>query len=349
MRDGVPGVDPSALDSWYAAHVDGARPPLDFEVITGGHSNITYRVTDAAGQRTILRRPPMGHVLASAHDMAREHRIITAVGPTAVPVPATLGLCTDAAVNGAPFYVMELVDGLVVTNVEEAATLADGATRRRLGFDHIDVLADLHAVDVDAAGLGDFARKEGFLARQLKRWKGQWQATRTRDLPVMDQAYDLLAALEPPQVNTGIVHGDFRLGNLISRPDGTVAAVLDWELCTLGDVLSDLGYLLNMWVFPEDADAADLTTPPPTFAPGFPSRDELVERYAARTGFDVSGIAYYRAFNYWRRASIAEGVKRRYQEGVMVDGDVKFDEYELKVAQLAQQSVDLALVLHGGR
>lgn len=341
MRADVPGINPSALDEWFAANVPGAQAPLDFSLITGGRSNITYRVTDSAGQRFVLRRPPLGHVLATAHDMGREHRIISALTPTPVPVPPALGHCDDATVNDAPFYVMAFVDGYVVNTIDEADTaMPDPEARRQVGEHIADILADLHRVDVDAIGLGDLARREGYLARQLKRWRSQWDNSKTRELPDMDAAFDLLIEHQPPQRYTGIVHGDYRIGNMLSRSDGGINAVLDWELCTLGDVMADVGYLLNYWPEPGD-DMTAFVDPPPSAGGGFPSRDDLVERYASASGFDVSDVSYYRAFSYWRSAAIVEGVKRRYIEGVMADDAVDPQVYDRRVVQLAAQSLAL--------
>jgi aminoglycoside phosphotransferase (APT) family kinase protein len=341
MRPDVPGIKPSALDEWFTQHIAEAQAPLNFAVITGGHSNITYAVTDAAGQRFVLRRPPLGHVLATAHDMGREHRIISALGPTAVPVPPALGHCDDASVNDAPFYVMTFVDGVVINTVAETdAAMPDHEARRRTGEQIADNLAKLHRVDVDAVGLGDLARREGFLDRQLKRWRSQWESSKTRELPDMEAAFELLLEHKPPQRYTGIVHGDYRIGNMLVRPEGGVNAVLDWELCTLGDVLADVGYLLNFWAEPGD-DMASFVEPPPTAAGGFPDRDAFLKRYAAAGGFDVSDVEYYRAFSYWRSAAIVEGVKRRYLEGVMVDDTVDTDVYERRVTELAAQSLAL--------
>ena len=287
----------------------GAHGPYRFTLLAGGHSNLTYRVDTAEGRALVLRRPPRGAILASAHDMAREHRILAGVGRTAVPVPRVLGLCEDETVNGAPFYVMDCVDGVVVSEADiTREALPDVATRRALSESVIDALAELHLVDPDAVGLGDLGRKDAYLDRQLRRWSGQWEQSKTRELPEMDEAHRLLVAAKPPQRYSGIVHGDFRLGNLLSDPVAAkVNAVLDWELCTQGDVLADLGYLLNDWVGPDEPTHAG-ATPPPTSAGGFLSRDELVARYSARTGFEVGDINYYRAFQAWRLASISEGV-----------------------------------------
>src|SRR5262245_37355920 len=180
------GIDEEKVGAWLADNIDGVSAPFTFELIAGGRSNLTFRATDANGAELVVRRPPLGHVLASAHDMAREHRLISAVGTTSVPVPPALGLCTDESVNGAPFYVMGFVDGVVLDSPDRAKAMELDA-RRAAGLDLIDVLADLHAVDVDAVGLGDLARHGGYVERQLKRWSTQWANSKTRELPVIDE------------------------------------------------------------------------------------------------------------------------------------------------------------------
>ena len=309
----VQGIDHERVSAWLAEHIEGVSPPFTFSMITGGRSNLTFAVADAAGNRFVLRRPPTGHVLATAHDMAREHRIITAVGQSSVPVPRTLGLCTDESVNGAPFYVMTYVEGDVLDSPEKAPLLP--AELREPASHHlIDVLAELHAIDVDEVGLGDLARRDGYIERQIKRWSTQWEKSKTRDLPVVDEVARRLATRIPEQQGVSIAHGDYRFGNcMVDVGAGTIAAVLDWELCTLGDPLADLGYLGVYWVRPDGEGRHN----DPTAAGGFPSYDSLVERYAADTGRDVSNIDYYVAFSHWRLAVISEGVFARYQKGVM--------------------------------
>ncbi len=335
------GIDAEPVSAWLDANIDGVSGPYRFEFITGGHSNLTYKVTPAEGGDLVLRRPPLGAVLESAHDMGREHRIIAGVGKTSVPVPAALGLCDDVEVNGAPFYVMNHVEGAVLHNLETSTELmTDPAMRGALSLDVANVLADLHTCDVDGIGLGELGRKEAYLDRQLRRWSRQWEASKTRELSDMDDAYALLVEAKPEQRYTGIVHGDYRLGNMLVDPAaGTVSAVLDWELCTLGDVLADLGYLLNNWA-EEGDDVVRGATAYPTMTSGWATRAEVVAAYTERTGFEVEGIEYYQAFQHWRLAAIVEGVLARYLAGVMSDGG-DTDLFRTQVESLAAESLRL--------
>src|SRR5262249_51575621 len=280
---------------WFESHVEGAKAPLEFTLIAGGHSNLTFKVTDAAGGGVVLRRPPLSHVLASAHDMGREHKIISALWPTPVPVPQALGFCPDPQINGAPFYVMRFVPGVVTHDAEIARRSLGEAERRSAGESFIDVLSDLHDVDVDAVGLGDLAKKEDYIARQLKRWYGQFQQSKTRELPAIDRVHDVLKAQIPQQGRASVVHGDYRLGNCITDPKrGKIVAVLDWAICPLADPLADLGSVLATWT--QSTDPVAGAPGAPSRAPGFPSREEILERYAKRSGRDLSKIDYYVAF-----------------------------------------------------
>jgi len=236
--DSTVGIQADRVTEWFRANIEGAEPPFSFEIIKGGHSNLTFRVGDAAGNAFVLRRPPLGAVIATAHDMAREHKIVSAVAATPVPVPPVLGLCEDTRVNDAPFYVMKFVEGVVLDDADRARAHYDEAARYSLGIDFVNVLVALHQADPDAIGLGDLGRKENYLARQLERWRTQWGKTKTRELPAMEMIYETLSADIPEQVGATVVHGDYRLGNVISNPQARVAAVLDWELCTLGDPLA---------------------------------------------------------------------------------------------------------------
>jgi aminoglycoside phosphotransferase (APT) family kinase protein len=330
------GIDAPKVTEWFAGHVDGLQPPLDFQLIAGGRSNLTYRVEDRSGRAWVLRRPPLGHVLATAHDMGREHRIVSALAPTDVPVPPIIGLCEDEAVNGAPFYVMGFVEGAIVRDRAEGERL-DVPTRRRLGIDVVDVLARIHKVDPDAVGLGELGRKEAYVERQLRRWHRQWEQSKTRDLPAVDEVHAALSARIPEQGPAAIVHGDYRLDNCLTSPDGTIAAVLDWELCTLGDPLADVGLLLVYWTEPDDAQAA--LGDSATSLEGFPTRAELVEQYASLSGRDLGTIDFYVAFGYWKLACILEGVLNRYRAGVMGDtGAVDLFSRQVEFLALAAQA-----------
>ncbi|MDE0884445.1 MAG: phosphotransferase family protein [Myxococcota bacterium] len=335
----IKGIQAANLDAWFEQNIEGARPPLKFDPITGGHSNLTFRVTDQEERCYVLRRPPTGAVIATAHDMARENRIISALAPTDVPVPPTLGLCQDDTVNGAPFYVMGFVEGHVLVDPKTTAGLFDSEKRSGLGAEVVGVLARLHAIDPDAVGLGELGRKENYLARQLKRWRTQWDKTQTRDLPIMEEVYQGLIADMPEQVGASIVHGDYRLGNMLVTQDARVAAVLDWELCTLGDPLADLGYVVNNWAQPGEMMAQGAASSPTT-AGGFQTREEFVELYENLTGRDTSKIDYYRAFQYWRMAAIVEGVLSRYLKGVM-GADADTDLFRAQVDGLAASARDL--------
>ena len=332
----VQGVDVAKVTSWFTEHVDGVKPPLHFDLIAGGRSNLTFKVTDTESpsrdQAWVLRRPPLGQVLATAHDMTREHTIISALGPTDVPVAPAVGLCTDESVNGSPFYVMDYVDGQVLRDAAAARRLTE-AQRRTASDSIVDVLARIHAVDPDAVGLGQLGRKEGYIARQLKRWYGQWEKSKTRDLADVDDVYQALLARIPEQGPATIVHGDYRLDNCMVGDDGQVIAVLDWEICTLGDPMADLGLLLVYWSEPSD----DMNALPgaATALPGFATRAELLDGYASATGRDVTGIDFYMAFGYWKLACILEGVYARYVGGSMGSDGTDFKGFADTVTALA--------------
>ena len=314
VHEPIHGIDVARVTAWLVDNIDVATAPFNFDAIVGGRSNLTYTVTGGDGTRYVLRRPPTGTVLATAHDMAREHKIICGVGKSPVPVPPALGLCTDEAVNGAPFYVMGFVDGVVLDSADKGAQLSV-EHRRAAGFDLIDVLADLHAVDVDA--VGDLAKREGYVERQVKRWSTQWERSKTRELPAVEEVARRLAERLPEQQGVSIAHGDYRFGNVLTDvAEGRINAVLDWELCTLGDPLADVGYVGVYWADP----GTEQTRPnDPTGIEGFPTYAEVLERYANRTGRDLSEIDYYIAFGSFRLAVISEGVYARYLHGAMGD------------------------------
>ena len=330
------GIDRTGIEAWFAEHAPAAKLPLSFSRISGGHSNLTYGVRDAEGRRWALRRPPLGKRLGSAHDMAREHKVVSALGPTAVPVAPVVGLCEDESVNEAPFYVMEFVEGPILRGLAEAEEFPDEADRRAIGEPVADTLVAIHAVDPDAAGLGDLGRKEDYVARQLRRWQGQWEKSKTRELPAIDLVHERLAARIPEQGPATIVHGDYRLDNMILSATGEVAAVVDWELCTLGDPLADLGLLMVYW--PARDEEVIALGQPANLAPGFPTNDELKDRYAERSGRDVSQIDFFIALGYWKLAIILEGVYARYTAG----GYGKVDEGIQHFAKIVERLAEAA-------
>ncbi|HEX9682092.1 MAG TPA: phosphotransferase family protein [Acidimicrobiales bacterium] len=333
------GVDREGVTAWLAQRIPSLSPPLTFELIAGGRSNLTFNITDTASGHWVLRRPPLGKVLASAHDMGREHRIIAALGPSPVPVPPVVGLCEDIEVNGSPFYVMDYVAGSVLRTLDEVDSAYDASGCQAISCSLIDTLAAIHAVDVDAVGLGELGKRDDYIARQLHRWYGQFQKGEIGEIPSVDRVHDRLVAAIPPQRESTIVHGDFRLDNCLLSPSGEVAAVLDWEICTLGDPLADLGLLMVYWADPGDSFAA--LGAGPTTAEGFLRRQEMLDRYTETTGRDASAIGSYVAFGYWKLACILTGVATRYAAGVMGDEDAA-DEMAKGFIGLVRQLADAA-------
>ena len=336
--DGPVGIDRDPVTGWFVEHVRGVEPPLSFSLIAGGRSNLTYRVEDRAGRAFALRRPPVSHVLPTAHDMAREYRVLTALGPTDVPVPETFGLCQDEAVNGRPFYVMDFVNGHILRDVATAEAAFSEEARAPIGDHMAETLAGLHAVDVDAVGLGDLGRRDGYIGRQLKRWTGQYRDMQVEGVEqggLVEEVGSALGERIPPQVTTAIVHGDYRLDNVVLGDDGTVAAILDWEICTLGDPLADVGMLMVYWAGPEDG-APFLGTAAPTCAAGFAGRGAVLAHYAEVSGRDVADIGFYMAFGYWKLACILQGVYARYVAGAGAGDTGSVDEFPRTVRRLAE-------------
>lgn len=329
------GVDLHALRDYFQDHVEGAvDAPLSAELVRGGRSNLTYRITQQTGSSggssaTVcswaLRRPPLAHVLPTAHDMGREYRVISALSDTAVPVPRTYAHCDDSAVIGAPFYVMSWIDGRKIATASDAAQLSEGdagAVCERL----VATLAALHRVEPEVVGLGDFGRPEGYLERQVRRWYRQWENSNARPLLEVDRLRDLLAAAVPAGPAGTVVHGDYRLDNVLLAPDGPgLAAVLDWEMATLGDPLADLGLLLVYWSEPGDRKRATIPVARGVTAqPGFWSRRQVAQRYAELTGFDLSALDFYIALGCYKLAIVLEGIRARYESGAY--GDEDFDD-----------------------
>jgi aminoglycoside phosphotransferase (APT) family kinase protein len=318
----VTGAEPEIVGPHLAEVLHDARwRECSVALISGGKSNLTYRVACDAGE-VVLRRPPLGHVLPTAHDMAREFRVQSALHGTRVPVPRTLYLADSGGVLGVPFYVMERVVGHVCRNQLPPGYGDTAAEREAIGGALIETLAYLHATDPAAVGLADFGRGAGFMERQLRRWSRQWEGSKAADLPALDALRDELARTVPGQAAVAIVHGDYRLDNSVLHPTrpGQIVAVLDWEMSTLGDPFADLGALLAYWSEAGDDEvlAAARIIPPVTAAAGFPTRGEIVRRYAEITGFDVADIAWYRAFAYFKLAVVCQGVAARAAGGAML-------------------------------
>ncbi|MFJ9179243.1 phosphotransferase family protein [Streptomyces sp. NPDC102360] len=309
----VVGIDVPSLRRYFERHVPECAGPLDIELLHGGRSNLTYRVSDGT-HRWVLRRPPLGVLTPTAHDMDREYRVVAALGGTGVPVAGAVLSCREPDVIGAPFCVVDFVEGAVLRDGDEVVSLS--ATDVRGAADAlVDALVALHGVDPAAVGLGDFGRPEGYLERQVRRWRGQWDKVATRALPDLDALHGRLAAAVPASGAPSIVHGDYRLDNTILAPGdfGRIAAIVDWEMATLGDPLADLGMLLMYW---------DPACEPvlgarhvPTAHLAFPVGRELAERYAARSGRDIGQLSFYQALACFKLAVIAEGIHSRYLAG----------------------------------
>ncbi|WP_240196925.1 phosphotransferase family protein [Nonomuraea lactucae] len=314
-RNELPGLDLGRLARWFDTELPGARSDeLGCRVIAGGRSNLTYLVEDGV-HRWVLRRPPLGHVLSTAHDMSREFRVISALQETAVPVPATYELCSDPEVLGAPFYVMEYVDGTPYREDWQLEPLGPERTAA-IGRRVMDVLAALHGVDAESIGLANFGRPEGFLERQVRRWGAQLDASHSRDLAGIDELRARLAAKVPETLSPAIVHGDYRLDNVLIDEDDQIAAVLDWEMSTLGDPLSDVALLVVYQRSQEFGAGAAVATFPR--APGWPSEAELLERYATASGRDLGNLWFHLALAAFKAAVILEGIHYRYVHGQTV-------------------------------
>lgn len=343
------GLDQDALTAWFAAHVPGAAGGLAFTRLPGGRSNLSFGVETRsgaeqgpAGPSWVLRRPPLGRTLPTAHDMSREVRVLRALRRSTVPVPAVVATCDDPGVTGAPFYVMEYVHGIVCRGAEAARRMLGRQARRAAGHDLVDVLVRLHHVDPAAVGLGAYGRPDRYVERQLRRWHGQWESDRTRELPELDEAHTRLSARVPGQVRTSIVHGDYRLDNCLLGPDGVVRGVLDWEISTLGDPRADLATMLAYWAEPEDL--VSVLVDPPTVVEGFPARAELVARYLAAVddgGATARDLDYFVAFAWWRIACIIEGVYARASRGSLGDTDRTAESFGAQSVVLARHALEL--------
>ncbi|MHA7665183.1 phosphotransferase family protein [Mycolicibacterium sp. HS_4_1] len=316
----LPGLDLDRLGTWLSSTVPGAGAALSATLIAGGKSNLTYRVTDGDSS-WIVRRPPVGELLATAHDMGREHRMMSALASTAVPVPAMYGFCDDVSVLGAPFYVMAEIDGMPYRHATELAAL--GAERTRLISERlVDTLVAVHSVDPASVGLGDFGRPEGFLGRQVGRWHKQFAAAYTRDLPAMEELYQALAGRVPADSTPGIVHGDYRLDNVLFDSDDRPAAVIDWELATIGDSLTDLALMVAYGRL-AGSDAAQAVSDV-SEAPGFLTEQEIIDRYRAGIDRSLGDFAFYLGLAFFKMAGIFEGIHYRYVNGQTVGDGFSF-------------------------
>ncbi|MBV9661011.1 MAG: phosphotransferase family protein [Acidimicrobiales bacterium] len=335
------GYDVEAVDGWIAANASDLRPPYTWTQLQGGHSNLTYLIEDAEGSRAVVRRPPLGELQPRAHDMAREFRVISALWPTPVPVARPYALCQDTEVTGAVFYVMGYVGGHTGTT----DWVPDDEARRRLSLSFIDTVAAMHSLDVDEIGLGDLARKDSYVQRQLKSWYRSWttSAQASYDDPRTHEVHDWLQEHIPAESTPRLVHGDLGFHNLIVGDDARLAAVVDWEVCTLGEPLSDLAFVINRW---NPATHGGPET-------GWLRHDEMIARYEEKTGADLARLPYFIAFNYWRSACIQHGVYTRYvrgqksHEGVDVDHFRQASEIRLGLAVDAIRSMSAQTTISG--
>jgi aminoglycoside phosphotransferase (APT) family kinase protein len=328
----LPGLDLAALSGFLGDEVLGTlEGPLRASLVTGGRSNLTYLLTDGV-QRWVLRRPPLGHVLQTAHDMGREYRVLAALHPTDVPVPRPVVLAPPE-ILGAPFYVMEFADGEIYRTERQLNELS-GARADALADGLVDTLARLHGVDVQAVGLADLGRPDGYLERQLRRWGKQLEASHTRDLPALDQLGAELARDVPVPQRASLVHGDYRLDNVVVDPaSGAVRAILDWEMATLGDPLADLASTVVWWDGIVGLDSPVAAVPGEVAA--FPGRERLVQRYAERSGLELSRLSWYEAFAFYKIAAIFEGIHYRHVQGLTVGEG--FDRLGTSVPALAER------------
>ena len=314
MTDNPPGLDLAVLTGYLEKNLPGlATGPLSAELIPGGRSNLTYRLTDGE-HRWVLRRPPLGHVLATAHDMSREFQVLSALAGTDVPVPEIVHLCADPEVLGAPFYLMQEVAGSVLRELDQVTSLG-AATCATIGNELVDVLARLHTIDPASVGLGGFGKPEGYLHRQVSRWQKQLAASRSREGPGIDELHDRLAETVPDTQRHSLLHGDYRLDNvLVDTTVPRISAVLDWEMAALGDPLADLGLtVVYSRRRPDDPLTGGVNN-----APGFPSVEQIVARYAERTGLDVSALDWYVGLASFKLAVVAEGIYYRFTQGKTV-------------------------------
>lgn len=330
------GIDPEKVGRWIEEKF--GVTDVTYSVLSIGRSNLTFTVEVDGEKRWVLRRPPLGHTGGSAHNVAREGRIMAALGPTDVPVTNVLEIVDDPAVMEVPFVFMDHCPGFPINTPEDWAAIPDAA-KRDTAFGMVDTLAAIHRVDVDAVGLGDLRRPGGLIERQLRRWLSQFENITQRDIPQIREVHDVLAAQMPEAADSviGIAHGDYKPNNMIFDPDGTINAVVDWELTAIGEVLTDLGYFIAMLTTPDDLTSIWVPRP----ADGFPTKDELIARYEEQSGITASNVNYYAAFAMWKLACIREGVYTRLITGQMGDLDFDPEVAGAGVEQLAEQALTI--------
>ena len=310
------GYDVSKVEQWISENISELSPPLNWIRLEGGHSNLTYRIEDSSGKKAVIRRPPQGVLLPKAHDMSREWALISALGSTPVPVPEALGFCESPDVTGAWFYVMGLVDGRPLYNNEETLEWVPQEKRTQLAHSFVDVLADLHAIEPKEVGLENLGKSDSYVGRQLKTWYRSWTSSiesADYDDPRAEELQEFFVEHLPEQKKLSIVHGDYGLHNCLIGADSFVAAVVDWEISTLGDPLADLAYAIN--AFPDSSDVISISPEAATAVKGFPERSQLAQRYGERTKTDLSKLDYYTGFNRWKTACIVQGLYARYMAG----------------------------------
>jgi aminoglycoside phosphotransferase (APT) family kinase protein len=337
--DGQPtGFAVGPVTAWLLERVPGFVAPLRWTKLEGGHSNFTYRVDDAVGRSLVVRRPPLGELLPTAHDMGREFTVISALWPTPVPVPEPLAYTDDRAITGAQFYAMSWVEGRSLYTAAETSEHLAVEARARTGPSFIDTLAALHSLNPDEIGLGGLGKRSSYVGRQLHRWYESWAASKDRELPDVDRLYRFLVDRLPEQTKVSVVHGDYGLHNCRVASDGHIAAVVDWEISTLGDPMADLAYCINAWVeSPEESATRDGA---PTTLPGFCSRQELIDRYSDRTSIDLGQIEYYRCFNHWKSVCILQGVYARYLHGQKSTEGVGLEDFPSRIERALALAVD---------
>jgi aminoglycoside phosphotransferase (APT) family kinase protein len=323
MPEDIIGIDIPSVTKWFEDHLPGTKPPLDFNLIAGGLSNLTYKVSDSSGNVYILRRPPIKQLSKYAHDVRREFRVMLALARSRVPVPPVAGFCPDPAVTGAHFYVMKFVPGTPIHDRKAAEQHLDEQGRLNAAHQLIDAMVALHAVDPDLVGLGELGKKQDYIPRQLKAWHKSYHS------PVITEVRDVLSTRIPEQGPAALVHADFRLGNCLVDEKGRIQAVVDWETTTLGDPLADIALTLVAWTGP----GPRLPMEPPSDAPGFPSRQEMLERYREKSERDLSRFDFHMAFQYWRWACIMEDINERHKSGAY--GEAKDDP---KLKEAAEQN-----------